>query len=193
MGKDLQKQWISGTKRLFGTPVWLPRPRRAGKPASRTHALKGETARTTAGAILLHYVRVTRSAVPPPDQAASHARQAQQVAFILAALNVEYDRNRDYLFHAFSGCNYTQIRYGCDYMTGRVPEPDTEAHRTLRPDPTPSTHKWQRQQVSRPSKLDKLSNFEGGRKVRGVEGLCFWGTCRSAGFSEYLFSSDDCT
>src|ERR1035441_8491248 len=66
-------------------------------------------------------------------------------------------------------------------------EPDTEAHRTLRPDPTPSTHKWQRQQVSRPSKLDKLSNFEGGRKVRGVEGLCFWGTCRSAGFSDIYF------
>jgi len=45
-------------------------------------------------------------------------QRAQQVAFLLAALDAEYDRNRDYLLHVLSGCNYPQIRYGCDEMTG---------------------------------------------------------------------------
>lgn len=51
-------------------------------------------------------------------QRTAHAQRAQQVAFLLAALDVEYNRNRDYLLHVLSGCNYPEIRYGCDDMTG---------------------------------------------------------------------------
>jgi hypothetical protein len=52
-------------------------------------------------------------------QGATHdAQRAQQVAFLLAALDVEYDHNRDYLLHVLSGCNYPEIRRGCDEMTG---------------------------------------------------------------------------
>lgn len=51
-------------------------------------------------------------------QVTANGRRAQQIAFILAALNVEYSGNRNYLLHALSGCNYPQIRYGCDYLTG---------------------------------------------------------------------------
>jgi hypothetical protein len=51
-------------------------------------------------------------------QASAHGLRAQQVAFLLAVLDVEYDRNRDYLMHVLSGCNYPDIRYGCDDMTG---------------------------------------------------------------------------
>lgn len=51
-------------------------------------------------------------------QASAHGQRAQQVAFLVAALRVNYIRNRDYLFHVLSGCNYPDIRYGCDDMTG---------------------------------------------------------------------------
>ncbi|HMD76143.1 MAG TPA: hypothetical protein VKG86_02085 [Terracidiphilus sp.] len=51
-------------------------------------------------------------------QGTARAQRAQQVAFLLAALDVEYDRNRDYLFHVLSGCNYPEIRYDCDESTG---------------------------------------------------------------------------
>ncbi len=51
-------------------------------------------------------------------QVSAHAQRAQQVAFLLAALDVEYERNRDYLLHVLLGCNYPEIRYGCDDMTG---------------------------------------------------------------------------
>ena len=52
-------------------------------------------------------------------QGAAHDElRAQQVAFLLASLDVEYERNRDYLLHVLSGCNYPGIRYGCDEMTG---------------------------------------------------------------------------
>jgi hypothetical protein len=33
-------------------------------------------------------------------------------------LDAEYNRNRDYLLHVLSGCNYPEIRHGCDDMTG---------------------------------------------------------------------------
>lgn len=52
-------------------------------------------------------------------QATAHGQRAQQVAFLLAALHVEYARNRDYLLHILSGCNHPQPRYGCDYLTGQ--------------------------------------------------------------------------
>jgi hypothetical protein len=48
----------------------------------------------------------------------AHAQRAQRVAFLLAALDVEYDRNRDYLIHVLSGCNYPEGRYDCDDVTG---------------------------------------------------------------------------
>ena len=51
-------------------------------------------------------------------QATAQGQRAQQVAFILAALKVDYIKNRDYLFHILSGCNYPEIRYDCDDMTG---------------------------------------------------------------------------
>jgi len=51
-------------------------------------------------------------------QVTAHAQRAQQVAFLLAALDAEYDHNRDYLLHVLSGCNYPEIRYDCDDMTG---------------------------------------------------------------------------
>lgn len=51
-------------------------------------------------------------------QATAQGQRAQQVAFILATLNVDYVKNRDYLFHVLSGCNYPEIRYDCDDMTG---------------------------------------------------------------------------
>ena len=51
-------------------------------------------------------------------QPTAHGQRAQQVAFILAALNVDYVKNRDYLFHVLSGCNYPEIRYDCDGTTG---------------------------------------------------------------------------
>ncbi len=43
---------------------------------------------------------------------------AQQGAFLLAALDEDYERNRDYLLHVMAGCNFPQIRNGCDDMTG---------------------------------------------------------------------------
>jgi hypothetical protein len=52
------------------------------------------------------------------EQGTHDARRAQQVAFLMAALNEDYDRNRDYLLHVLLGCDYPEIRYGCDEMTG---------------------------------------------------------------------------
>jgi hypothetical protein len=51
-------------------------------------------------------------------QSTAHAQRAQQIAFLPAALDVEYERNRDYLLHVLSGCDYPGIRYDCDDMTG---------------------------------------------------------------------------
>ena len=31
---------------------------------------------------------------------------------------MDYEQNRDYLQHVMAGCNFPQIRYGCDDMTG---------------------------------------------------------------------------
>jgi hypothetical protein len=52
------------------------------------------------------------------EENTTDAQRAQQVAFLLAVLDAEFDRNRDYLLHVLSGCNYPKIRYGCDDMTG---------------------------------------------------------------------------
>lgn len=45
-------------------------------------------------------------------------QRAQKAAFLMAALNEEYNQNRDYLFHVLAGCDYPEIRFGCDDMTG---------------------------------------------------------------------------
>ncbi len=51
-------------------------------------------------------------------QGTASGGRAQQVAFLLAALDVGYEPNRDYLLHVLSGCNFREIRFGCDDMTG---------------------------------------------------------------------------
>jgi hypothetical protein len=51
-------------------------------------------------------------------QGTARAQRAQRVTFLLAALGVEYDRNRGYLLHVLSGCDYPEIRYDCDDVTG---------------------------------------------------------------------------
>jgi hypothetical protein len=58
-------------------------------------------------------IRKLKVAKAPAD-----TQRAQQVAFLMAALDEEYDQNRDYLLHVLSGCNYPEIRFGCDDMTG---------------------------------------------------------------------------
>ena len=44
--------------------------------------------------------------------------QAQQVAFLLAVLDVDYEHNRDFLLRVFKGCDSVVIQRGCDDMTG---------------------------------------------------------------------------
>ena len=51
-------------------------------------------------------------------QNTAHAQRAQRVAFLLAALDVDYGRNSGYLVHVLSGCDYPEIRYDCDDVTG---------------------------------------------------------------------------
>jgi hypothetical protein len=43
---------------------------------------------------------------------------AQQVAFLLAVLDVNYVQNRDYLVWVLKGCNVPEVTHGCDDMTG---------------------------------------------------------------------------
>src|ERR1017187_4974910 len=43
---------------------------------------------------------------------------AQRVAFLLAVLGVDYERNRDYLIWALRGCSVPEIKRDCDDMTG---------------------------------------------------------------------------
>jgi len=43
---------------------------------------------------------------------------AQQAAFLLAALGADYERSRDYLLWVLKGCDFPDIRRGCDDMTG---------------------------------------------------------------------------
>ena len=47
-----------------------------------------------------------------------HKPDAQQVAFLLALLGVDYERNRDYLLWVFKGCGVPEMKRGCDDMTG---------------------------------------------------------------------------
>ena len=68
--------------------------------------------------------------MPTPEQRAPVIRQlqrmqndihkpdAQQVAFLLAVLGVDYERNRDYLVWVFKGCSVPEVKSGCDDMTG---------------------------------------------------------------------------
>ena len=45
--------------------------------------------------------------------------RAQQLSFVLAALNVDYERNRDYLIWVLRGCDVPEIKNGCDENTGQ--------------------------------------------------------------------------
>jgi hypothetical protein len=47
-----------------------------------------------------------------------HKPDAQQVAFLLAVLGVDYERNRDYLIWVLRGCSVPEVKHGCDDMTG---------------------------------------------------------------------------
>lgn len=51
-------------------------------------------------------------------QRTAHGPRAQKIAFLLAVLNVDYDRNRDYLLWVLRGCDVPEIKNGCDDMTG---------------------------------------------------------------------------
>jgi hypothetical protein len=48
----------------------------------------------------------------------AYGSHAQQIAFLLAVLNVDYPRDRDYLLWALRGCDVPEIRNGCDELTG---------------------------------------------------------------------------
>jgi hypothetical protein len=68
--------------------------------------------------------------LPTPEQRAHVIRQlqkmqndaqkpaAQQVAFLLAVLGVDYERNRDYLLWVLKGCSVPEVTHGCDDVTG---------------------------------------------------------------------------
>ncbi len=68
--------------------------------------------------------------LPSPSEKASTIKQlkkakheaggqrAQQIAFLLAALDVEYQQNRDYLLWVLNGCDVPEAKNGCDDMTG---------------------------------------------------------------------------
>jgi hypothetical protein len=51
-------------------------------------------------------------------QAHGTGERLQQTAFLLALLNSDYEKNRDYLTHTLRGCTTETIRYGCDVDTG---------------------------------------------------------------------------
>ena len=52
-------------------------------------------------------------------QAATPGDRPQQVAFLLAALGADYERNRDFLLWALKGCEDPKITHGCDAFTGQ--------------------------------------------------------------------------
>jgi hypothetical protein len=51
-------------------------------------------------------------------QVTAQGERAQQVAFLLAALGADYERNRDYLLWVMKGCEVPEIKQGCSDMTG---------------------------------------------------------------------------
>jgi hypothetical protein len=44
--------------------------------------------------------------------------RAQEVAFLLAAYDSDYQKNRDYLVHVLRGCATPSVQFGCDDSTG---------------------------------------------------------------------------
>jgi hypothetical protein len=48
---------------------------------------------------------------------AARGQRTQQIAFLLAALDVDYQQNRDYLLWVLSGCDVAEIKNGCNDMT----------------------------------------------------------------------------
>jgi hypothetical protein len=51
-------------------------------------------------------------------QATAQGVRAQEVAFLLAVLGADYERNRDYLLWVMKGCEVSEIKHGCNDMTG---------------------------------------------------------------------------
>jgi hypothetical protein len=51
-------------------------------------------------------------------QKSATGKRSQEVAFLLAALGSDYERNRDYLIKVLRGCNSPSIKNGCDEDTG---------------------------------------------------------------------------
>lgn len=52
-------------------------------------------------------------------QANAGGERAQKIAFLLAALGINYTHNRDYLVHVLQGCGVPSIKYGCSWETGQ--------------------------------------------------------------------------
>ena len=46
--------------------------------------------------------------------------RSQEVAFLLAAYDSDYERNRDYLIHTLRGCATPSIKFGCEDNTGAL-------------------------------------------------------------------------
>jgi hypothetical protein len=59
-------------------------------------------------------------AIKELQSAQKHAtgKRSQEVAFLLAAFDSDYEKNRDYLIHALRGCTSPSIKFGCDDNTG---------------------------------------------------------------------------
>jgi hypothetical protein len=51
-------------------------------------------------------------------QATAQEGRAQEVAFLLAVLGSDCERNRDYLLWVMKGCEVSEIKHGCNDMTG---------------------------------------------------------------------------
>jgi len=52
-------------------------------------------------------------------QLTATGKRSQDIAFLLAALGSDYEKNRDYLIKAFGGCSSPEIKYGlCSRIYG---------------------------------------------------------------------------
>lgn len=52
------------------------------------------------------------------EQKQASAKRRQELAFLLAAMDSDYEKNRDYLVHILRGCTDPSIKFGCDLDTG---------------------------------------------------------------------------
>jgi len=72
----------------------------------------------------LHVVKLSSAdrsrAIEQLKEAQKHSSgtQSQQLAFLLAALDSDYVKNRDYLIHVLHGCSTPAVKWDCDQNTG---------------------------------------------------------------------------